>query len=587
MERKRSIFITMIYYLDLECYRDYFLASFKREDGAIKHFELFDGHLLDVKGIRSILSKGTIITFNGWHYDMPVLQLALNGADNSQLKRLTDQIILGGVNTWGMDRPECNHIDIKEPSPGVMTGLKTYGGRLNSKKLQDLPISPDESISPNQRELLRNYCVNDLDTTIDLHLSIIKQVTLREDLSAKYEVDLRSKSDAQIAEAVFKKYLSNEGIEVKKRQTEVLPFKYRVPDWLSFESNEFNSVLDIVKTSVFTVSDAGKPIMPKELNRAIEYNGAKYKFGIGGLHSQEKKQVIEPNPDQLFGEFDVASMYPSIIIEQGLYPLHIGPKFLDVYSSIKDERLIAKRTGDKVKNETYKIALNGSYGKFGSVYSFLYSPELLIQTTITGQLSLLMLIEKMTKAGGRVVSANTDGVNVIYDKSIYDDIHSVQFDWELTTGYELEYTPYLATYSRDVNNYIAIKDNGIKGKGAYAVGGLMKNPTNNVCVDSVISYLSDDSDIENHILNESDVTKFLTVRKVTGGAVFRGEYLGGVIRFYHSTDGEVITYKKNGNKVPKSDGCTPLMNLPDEMPDNIDHQWYVNEAKSILKDLGL
>lgn len=556
-----------------------------REDGAIKHFELYDGHPLDIKGIRHILNKGLIITFNGNHYDMPMLQLALCGADNEQLKRLSDSII-GGAKTWGMEKPECNHIDVKEPAPGVMTGLKIYGGRLKCEKLQDLPIEPSASISPNQRKLLRDYCVNDLVTTKELYLAIEKDIKLRSELSKEYSVDLRSKSDAQIAEALFRSYLTAKGVRVGKRQAQVLPFKYRLPDWVEFESPEFNEMLKKVIDCTFEVSDAGKPKMPEELNKAVEFNGAKYKFGIGGLHSQEKKQVIEPTAEQLFGEFDIASMYPSIIIEQGLYPEHLGKGFLAIYSDIKETRMRVKKSDPRTA-QTYKIVLNGSYGKFGSHYSFLYSPELLIQTTITGQLFLLMTIEKVTLAGGRVVSANTDGINVIYDRDNSVAIETAIFECELLSGYEYEYTPYLATYARDVNNYIAVKENGVKGKGAYAIGGLMKNPSNNICVEAVMDYLTKDITIEETIKSCDDVTKFLTVRKVTGGAIFKGDLIGGAIRYYHSVDGEVITYKKNGNKVPKSDGCKPLMDLPDTLPLDIDWQWYVENAYSLLNDLGV
>ena len=36
-----------------------------------------------------------------------------------------------------------------------------------------------------------------------------------------------------------------------------------------------------------------------------------------------------------------------------------------------------------------KIVVNGSFGKFGSRYSILYSPDLMLQVTITGQLCRL------------------------------------------------------------------------------------------------------------------------------------------------------------------------------------------------------
>lgn len=582
---------------DLEVYKNYFLVMFKNVvTEKVSYLEMHNGvvsgDLTDRIQLKNFMEKIVSVGFNSSDYDMPMVAAFMKRFDNERLKEVSDHIVTKGDRHWQTIRKfklgnyNFPHIDIKEPSPGVMTSLKIYGGRANAPKLQDLPIEPDATISKSQVKELREYCINDLDTTALLYSKIEKQIALRETLTEKYGVDMCSKSDAQIAEAIVKQYLEAEGVTVTKRVEPVVPFKYRVPEWIEFKTPEFQEMLDRVKACTFQANDKGSVVMPKELNKAVQYNGAKYKFGIGGLHSQEKKQVIVPNDDQLFGEFDVASMYPSIIIEQEAFPRHLTRKFLKVYADIKATRLKAKRSGDSVINNTYKIVLNGSYGKFGSKYSFLYSPELLIQTTITGQLSLLMLIEKMTLAGGRVVSANTDGVNVLYSKSDYDDIHSVQFDWELTTGYELEYTPYLATYSRDVNNYIAIKEDGIKGKGAFAIGGLMKNPTNNVCVEAVIGYLADGSDIETWIRNETKATNFLTVRTVNGGAVFRGEEIGKAIRFYHSTDGDLITYKKNGNKVPKSDGCKPLMNLG-EFPSDIDYDWYINEAKSILGDLGL
>lgn len=577
--------------LDCEVYKNYFLISFLSDQNkTFKEFEFYPEHPLDLKSVNSIMRKYTTVSFNGNNYDLLMISAALSGYNNQQLKNLSDKIITSGKPSWLIAKSEdilipssWDHVDLIEVASGKAS-LKIYGGRLHSAKLQDLPIEPDATIRPYQREELRLYCRNDLITTLDLFNFLKPQVELREQMSSKYGIDLRSKSDAQIAESLIKQYLKG---KTPKRQTEVKPFKYRVPDWVSFESEEFREVLSAVKSCVFKVSDKGSVVLPDVLNKAIDYNGAKYKFGIGGLHSQESRQVIKPSENQLLGEFDVASLYPSIIIEQGCYPLHLGEKFLKVYSDIKETRLKAKRSGDKIVDKVYKIVLNGSYGKFGSKYSFLYSPELLIQTTITGQLALLMLIEKMTLAGGKVVSANTDGVNVLYDKKDYNKIHSVAFDWELLNGYELEYTPYTATYNRDVNNYIALTDYGCKGKGAFADANIMKNPQNEICIIAVKEYLKNNTPVEQTITQCDDVRRFVTVRAVTGGAIWRDDYLGKAVRFYYSKDGDSIHYKKNGNKVPKSDGSKPLMNLPESLPDDIDLQWYINESISMIADLGV
>ena len=68
---------------------------------------------------------------------------------------------------------------------------------------RSLPIEPDALIAPAQRELLRQYCVNDLDTTEALYRALEKQVELRAKMGEQYGMDLRSKSDAQIAEKVI------------------------------------------------------------------------------------------------------------------------------------------------------------------------------------------------------------------------------------------------------------------------------------------------------------------------------------------------------------------------------------------------
>lgn len=241
----------------------------------------------------------------------------------------------------------------------------------------------------------------------------------------------------------------------------------------------------------------------------------------------------------------------------------------------------------KSNSDALKVSINGSFGKLGSKYSFLYSPDLLIQTTITGQLCLLMLIEAVNDIGASVVSANTDGIVIHAKKRQYDAISGALFEFELASGYTLEETYYRAIYSRDVNNYVAVKTDGsAKGKGAFADPNIMKNPTNEICVIAVKDYLANGTPIEQTINNCDDITKFINIRSVTGGAVWNDQYLGKAVRFYYSKNGATIHYKKNGNKVPKSDGAHPLMCLDDDV-NELDKQAYIDECKSMLIDLGV
>lgn len=474
---------------DTECYKDYFLALFKDLiTGKFFGFEQYPGHPLDTKGLERTLKTYRIITFNGNHYDMPLLALALAGADNANLKAMSDTIIQGGVKWWnavrmyGVEIPSyLDHIDIFEVTPGLMkASLKAYGGRIHSKKIQDLPIPPDASISPAQRPILRSYCGNDLHTTGDLFWSLKPQIELREMITAKTKIDVRSKSDAQMAETLITARVEEvRGCKVVKDMDQVgKVFHYAPPVFISFHSNELNAVLDKIKETEFVVGTSGAIETPEWLKKdKVVIGNSVYRMGIGGLHSSEESVTHIADDETILVDRDVTSYYPSIILELGLYPAQMGEAFLDVYREtvehrIRDKRLAAE-TKKKLKDnpnderlkkeliayqasaDTRKIELNGSFGKFGSRYSTLYSPSLLIQTTLTGQLSLLMLIEELERYGIPVVSANTDGVVIKCPKALVDEMETIIAVWEFTTGFNTEETRYKAIYIKNVNNYIA------------------------------------------------------------------------------------------------------------------------------------
>ena len=260
--------------------------------------------------------------------------------------------------------------------------------------------------------------------------------------------------------------------------------------------------------------------------------------------------------------------------------------------SLQKELIVLKSELSKYKTETdsKKLEINGSFGKLGSKYSALYSPELLLQVTLTGQLALLMLIEKLELNGIKVVSANTDGIVIVCKNNRENDLNAILFDWMLQTSYELERTDYMRLASRDVNNYVAVKHGGkYKGKGVFAEPGLAKNPDRFIIYKAVAEFIAKDVPIEQTIKNCSDITKFVTVRRVDGGGVWQDNYLGKAVRFYKSSevDSEIaIRYAKNSNMVPNSSGCRPLMDLPDSFPTDVDYDYYIREAYDLLSEVG-
>lgn len=579
--------------VDIEVYENYLLVMGKDLDtGEVTVFEMYDGKPLDGKAVMAWLKADENITFNGSRFDLPILGQACAGKSCSELKALCNKIIVEEVPLFALDisAPTCKHIDLFDPAPGVGVSLKGYGARMHMRRLQDLPIPHDALISPEQRKLLISYCENDLDTTIALYRAIEQQIALRRAMSRQYGIDLRSKSDAQIAEAVIcsevvketGQYPSKPGMSAIRR------FKYIPPDFISFKTDPLQQMLEAVREMTFNVLANGSPTCEALDDYKVVIGETTYRMGVGGLHSCEKSVAHIADDEYVIVDRDVVSYYPAIILNCRLYPKHIGPEFLKVYHSIVQRRLEAKRAKNSVVADSLKITINGSFGKFGSIHSRLYSPNLLIQTTVTGQLSLLMLIESLESHGISVVSANTDGIVIKCRHSQVQEMNDLIKLWEFFTGFETEETRYRALYAKDVNNYIAIKSDGVKTKGLYAEGSLKKHPFTAICTDAVIAYLTARTPLEKTIVDCKDVSKFVGIRGVRGGGQYNGEMLGKVVRWYYSTDSAgCITSVTNGSKVAKTDGAKPLMTLPDTVPDDIDYAWYVNEAKSILKAIGV
>lgn len=611
---------------DTEVYSNFFCAAFKcpitKKCTYVQQFENGWENPHDQQKLLWILENFTIVTFNGNFYDAPMLALACAGKTTQQIKKASDQLIVEEMSGWEVLRGfkvkklQLDHIDLIEVAP-LFGGLKTYSGRIHCKRMQDLPFAPEKALNNNQQKVTLYYCVNDLDNTIDMFYTLHEQISLREQVGNMYGIDLRSRSDAQIAEDVF-------NVEVAKlngfrcTKTIVNPgtvFYYQVPSFMSFQTDLLKWAFNVIRHTPFIVAYHGSFDKPESIEKlSFEINGTKYRMGNGGLHSCEHKVSHKSDDEYEIHDFDVASYYPRVILNQRLYPTSLGPNFLIAFKGKVDERLVAKKIKDMVKANGFKIVVNGGFGKLLSKHSILYSPQNGLQVTLSGQLSLLMLIEQLELADIHVVSANTDGIVIKCKRNMQEHMYALIDWWQTTTGFELEEARYMGLYSRDVNSYIAVKQkydkdkriwirepDSCKTKGEYANPWkdssdksmwMHKNPKRTICVDAVEALLVNKTPIVTTITECQDIRKFLSVQNVTGGAVKvwneeKIDYLGKTCRWYYSTeaDGPLI-YAKSGKKVPRSDGARPCMELPDVFPTDINYDWYIQEAERILKDIA-
>lgn len=646
---------------DIEIYWNCFLAGFKNVDtGQNLILEESDRSTIDRDRLRRILLSHRFVGFNSLSFDAPLLWMMAGGASVRSVKAAANKIINGGLKFWeverelGVDIPQRfkdNHYDLIEPQPNPFASLKILNARMHGEELRDLPYDPEKVLTHDEIDQLRIYLErSDLPATLKLWHAMAEGMDLRKSVGDSIGKNVMSKSDTQMGLAIIRKRA--EDILGRRIDTQQAPkyrrsFKYEPPAYIEFKTPVLRDMLQRIRDHEFIVGADGKVGLPDWLaNTPITIGPATYAMGIGGLHSTESNRSIKSTDTHVLVDFDVASYYPAIILSLGLYPEAVGQDFLKVYDGIRADRLKAKKRAKEIKDKikklkedsvdetraeiakleaelkeaataekALKVSLNGTFGSLGSRFSFVYAPNLMIAVTLTGQLALLMLIERAHLIGIPAVSGNTDGVVFFCPRNLFGGLNGDRVNpspladlietWERDTGFTMEGTEYSALYNQSVNSYIALKANGgHKRKGPVANpwnkdpndfdprGQLMKNPQMTICSDAVLARIKVGTPIRETIRNCTDIRQFITVIKVTAGATWRGRYLGKTIRYYWSTDGDdILESKPNAKtghfkKVPRTDGAAECMTLPAELPDDIDYDRYIAEAESILKDFG-
>lgn len=510
----------------------------------------------DMEALHAQLQRTdlTWVSFNGIHFDAPIMSAAIGGKDPSTLKQMANALIIEEAKSWempsrfGYDPIEFDHIDLMEVSPGVRISLKTFAGRMGYPTMVDMPFHHDQDLTADEQVVLENYCQNDLGVTEWLFNRLRNEVELRKEMSEEHGIDLRSKSDAQVAEAILKKAANIKG----KAGNKPSYVTYTAPKFIQTDSQVINDLIERLEATTFTINPANGVVQsPEFLDEPLQLGYGSYQCGIGGLHSTHDKCLhVESTNEIMISDFDVASYYPNIMLKAGLTPRlegGAGERFIAAYREIYDRRIEAKRAGNKKIANALKISLNGTFGKLGSPYSAFYSPDLMLAVTITGQLNLLCLIHDLEKMDGvKVLSANTDGIMVQYPVAARDAVLAPIMANALRTGFEYEETRYRTVAMKDVNNYIAITSNLVpvvispedgvvsgkadgnkaKRKGLYASNNpkenplyLMKNPTFEVCSNMVVDYLRDGVMPHNAIGKYENIAEYVSIRNVKGGGI--------------------------------------------------------------------
>lgn len=534
------------------------------------------------------------VGYNCKGYDQYIIKAILLGINP---KVVNDYIIRSGKPGWSFTNKfrsiKLNIYDCMVFSKSLKQ-LESYMG-VNIHET-DVDFNLTRPLTKEERELNRAYCHDDVYNTALVFQNTKDSFEARFGLCQLAGEPLSSmeKTQAQLAAKILKaKKLTS------KEWDQEFDFEYvqAVKDY-SYKHKEVIDFFDSIRES----KDASASL-------DIDLYGTEHTFALGGLHGAIPNYIWSGDNESKMVHADVGSMYPTIMIEWDLLSRAIpDPK---LYIEIRERRLKYKKEGNSLQ-QPLKLVLNSTYGMSGAgkreqdnsykTMSDVYDPKRMREVCINGQLMILQLIEDVCEMLPRtqLVQSNTDGVVFKVHNDDWRTFDKIVKAWEQRTRMTMEYDYTTALYQRDVNNYIAIFDNGkIERK-----GGAVKEPKiidNDlpIVADAVVEYFVNNIDPAEYIYKESDMMRFMKTYKLSGKyshAVYNNETLTDkVYRVFASRSrNDSILYKCKQDKKPEKFACCPdhckivNTNIQDmKVPNWLDRQWYIDEAwKRINSFLG-
>ena len=513
-----------------------------------------------------------------------------------------------------LDLFKIHHYDNKNR----MVSLKRLEFEMDLENIEEMPIHHTKTnMTKEDVNLTIDYCYNDVDATYEFYKITIgktdhplykgnNQIELRQDIEAEFGIPCLNYSDSKIGDEMIKKYYCSEkGIDYRELPKKgyfrkSINVKNCIAKYVTFETDQLKDFLKKITKMQLGLQD--------DFKEHIDFYGNVYSFMKGGLHTENKPHVFEADEECEIIDWDVSSYYPAIIINNGQFPAHLGQEFLRGYKQMFDKRLELKPLAKKDKKikgivGALKLAVNSVYGKSSDMLNWIYDRQLTMFTTITGELSLMMLIEKYETNGIHVISANTDGVTIKIKKALIPLMHDINAWWCDITQYELERTDYSKIIFSTVNDYLAIMTNGeIKKKGDFLTDfELHKNKSARVVPIALEQYFVHGVPVDITIRNHQNLYDFCLRQKATRSFHYEGtDRITGevtvydkLIRYYISNHGKKILKVKNPecqtraaaiSQVEAGEWVCQVCNyLPKgSKVDNVNYNYYIEKANRII-----
>lgn len=513
-----------------------------------------------------------------------------------------------------IDLFKINHYDNKNR----MVSLKRLEFEMDFENIEEMPVHHAKKDLTRQEVVTSiEYCKNDVRATYEFYKITIgetdhplykenNQIELRQNIEEEFGIRCLNFSDSKIGDEMIKKFYCEEkninysDLPKKGKFRPEIKVRDCIAPYVEFKTPQLREFLRQMKKRTMKQTD--------DFLESINLFGNVYTFAKGGLHTVNSPKIFVAGDGYLIIDWDVSSYYPAIIINNGRFPAHLGKAFLKGYERMFRRRLELKPLAKKDKRikgivNALKLAVNSVYGKSSDMSSWMYDRLLTMFTTITGELSLMMLIEAYELEGIHVISANTDGVTLRIHESKLDKMNEINKWWMELTKYELERTDYAKIVFSTVNDYIAIKTDGeIKKKGDFLTDfELHKNKSARICGIALERYFVNGIDIADTIKSHKNIYDFAIRQKASRFFHYEGlnrdtgqkTLYHKLIRYYISNRGEKLLKIKNPecmtNAVPVAQVdagewvatvCNKLKK--DHSMNNINHNYYIERANRVL-----
>jgi hypothetical protein len=490
------------------------------------------------------------------------------------------------------------------------TSLKSLEISMNYPNVMEMPISHTrKDITLDEISMILEYNLNDVMATYEFYKKSLAKIDLRKSLKITYDIPCTNWSDSKIGEQlILKLYCDKTGFSVwdvkdMRSNRPKIALNDVILPYIKYNSNEFNVLLDKFKNKVIKTTK-------NAIEESVIYKGFKYDYGTGGIHGCIKPGIYESDDHYMIIDADVGSLYPNLAIINGFYPEHLGEPFIEVYKSIIELRMKAKKEGNMVLSDGFKLAANSVYGKSNDIHSFLYDPKYTMATTLNGQLLLTLLIEKLvdTIPDLTMLQVNTDGITVKIPRIHINKYFNECNRWQDKTKLNLEFVEYDKMIIADVNNYIAVTTKGkIKNKGRFEVDKVVgsepayhKDNSFRIIPLALQEYYVNNIPVEQTIKNHTNIYDFCGRQKFKGEDYGAINYIDGNtikvvnlqknVRYYISTKGSIFIkhYKKGTTEFINKGFLVTIFNTfidKDIKQYGLNYDFYIKECNKEINNI--